>query len=819
MPCPTGGAQVLASGGAPASLGAVVQVVAIGGVFGSATATSGTVTLQRPGVAPRAVPAAAVLWSPTAVAFTVPNDLASPVGDVAWEVRLQATGSSEVCGPYPLIVRSTACPTGGAQVITAGGIPANLGSPVEILALGGVFGSPSATSGAVTLQRPGVQPRVIPADQVLWTPAAVTFTVPTDLPVSPGDVAWEVRLQPTGSTDVCGPYTLKIRAMPILLFVPPTAVAERRIDAVALGIGPNAKIRFYDRLGKRIVSNIPPQQRTATGIACQMPTLREIMEASTDCDVNQLTMVFYVTLHDPDSGVETPSNEVHKMVVALPPPAMGPLSGTAGPNELIFGDAARPPDLGDQLSLEWVGTQDRGSVTFHGLSAELLEGVTALHRDIGSALDLSNPDLTLATATRNQAEAIRNSGTPAERVEQWTEEKIRVVKPDGWTNGVVLIWRDSLPTMPLVIPEIPIPDLCRAGVLRSALEELFDLVVETPQLTPEQSPEVSLGPADTTAAPLSAAATTLKKLIEDQVAKLEIAWKTLGGAAFAGPTSGPVAATLSTAVGFAEHLLAQPNLIRHELDPEGGNVTFKLGVDIKVSGIPGCADPTTITLATPNITQLPIRLPTLVAFFDQRDPPDKPNAWAGDALVCVHPDTSLLQGFVDRGNVGGVGAARAALTAAIDAAVDALTALTPLFPAMLGGTSLPILTRFASILSTRPANSFVITSEGARGVLDYDPWWWNKASSMFMIGVPDGTTTFGLYEGDNQTSYYCDFRMPAGFLAASYWTLHESAFRADNRPGFTSPPVIPDPGNAQDGRADTYTGGWFGNIAKSFTWR
>ncbi len=59
----------------------------------------------------------------------------------------------------------------------------------------------------------------------------------------------------------------------------------------------------------------------------------------------------------------------------------------------------------------------------------------------------------------------------------------------------------------------------------------------------------------------------------------------------------------------------------------------------------------------------------------------------------------------------------------------------------------------------------------------------------------------GSHDADGQTGRRCDFRLPAEFLAASYWTLHESAFHPD-------PP-------RQEGRAAGYPG-WFGNIAKSF---
>jgi hypothetical protein len=88
-----------------------------------------------------------------------------------------------------------------------------------------------------------------------------------------------------------------------------------------------------------------------------------------------------------------------------------------------------------------------------------------------------------------------------------------------------------------------------------------------------------------------------------------------------------------------------------------------------------------------------------------------------------------------------------------------------------------------------------------------------------MIALPDGQTTFKLFEQKNETSHEFYVRMPAGFLAASYRTIHESAFL----PGFGSPPAIPDPGPGQEGRSATYPAGlggdkYFGNASKSFRW-
>src|SRR5436189_37011 len=87
------------------------------------------------------------------------------------------------------------------------------------------FDRPGAPVGSGQLAK-GADKRTIPANQVTWSPVAISFVIPTDLPVSAGIASWEIRVQATGSTEICGPYALSILAVPVLIFVPPTCVSE-----------------------------------------------------------------------------------------------------------------------------------------------------------------------------------------------------------------------------------------------------------------------------------------------------------------------------------------------------------------------------------------------------------------------------------------------------------------------------------------------------------------------------------------------------------------------------------------------------------------
>lgn len=687
---------------------------------------------------------------------------------------------------------------------------------VTVLATVGTFGSPTGTTGKVKLNRQSTGQTIeVPQANITWSPVAVSFTVPPDLPAGQTQATWEVTVEPGGTPSVCGPYSLSIRAVPALLFAPPLCISERRIDVAALGIGPNAQVRFYDRNGTRIVHNIPPQKRTASGIACQVPTLRELM-VSSDFDANQLTMRLFLTVFDPDSNQETPQTAVHSSIAVLPPPEIGPVTATTGANEIVFGDPARPADLGDLLSLEWTGAPERGTVTFHRLDAAFLEQVALLRREIATLIDTSNPDVTpnAALVGRLNALAGQAGGRPASAVPEWTEERIRVVPLAGWNAGAVLVWRDSLPSSALVVPQLPLPDVCQPLALKAALGELVALETPAAPLDPGQTLTARLVPTNVPDAQLSEAARTLKDLLEDGTATLRVGYQVIGNGPFAGaPTSGtPFEGGLGQLpVTLVQGLAVQPAVVAHERDPSPHRSSMTILAEVTVTNMPACPAAIKVTLSSPPIMQLPIRLPTLVAFSDQR-------RWAGETLICVQPTTSLLAGFADRTNQGAVGAAKAALLAPIDTAIAALSALAGLFPAMLGVSSLADLTNFTNRLRGKATNDLVVTAEGARGRLNYDPAWWDKASSMFMIGVPDGTTTFRLWERDNQSSHLCEFRMPGGWLVASYETLHESAFRSPDRDTFSSPPDVPEPGVLQSGRADSYPFGSFGNMAKSFDW-
>lgn len=242
---------------------------------------------------------------------------------------------------------------------------------------------------------------------------------------------------------------------------------------------------------------------------------------------------------------------------------------------------------------------------------------------------------------------------------------------------------------------------------------------------------------------------------------------------------------------------------------------WTIEVKASVSGLPGTTGSVDVSLPPVKLFQLPVLLPVLVAGFDER-------WWDGaEAIVFVNHNTPLFHGYVDRHETGGVEQAKAALLTSLDSAVSVLTALQPLFPDLLTSTGgqLNDLKSFVQKIRERAPSNLVLTAENKRDDLgNYNPGWYDRISSLFMIGIPDGHTTLKLFEGKTQQSHELHLRMPVGFVAASYWTIHESAFHKDHRGSFSSPPAVPDPGVLQDGRSDNYPFGSFGNMAKSFRW-
>ena len=394
------------------------------------------------------------------------------------------------------------------------------------------------------------------------------------------------------------------------------------------------------------------------------------------------------------------------------------------------------------------------------------------------------------------------SDQPAAAVSRWLVAKVKL------SAGTVSLPEQNpevrLPGIEVKVPTLPLTPL---------LAEKFKIQIPAPRLAPAQAavPELVETQAQNAFTRLQALVPDLKVSLEYDLTKGGVppqAGDVADGSGNAFPASGPW--TPGTLLKF---------FLRPQIEPlrETPPATeWSLALKAKVTGLPGRTGEVPVALPAVRLAQLPVSLPVLVAGFSER-------SWEGDeAIVFVHHQNPVFQGVLDRRNVGAVEQAKSALLTPLETALKLLQLLSLFFPDLLG-TGLPVgaqlghLRSFVQKLRERAPANLVLTAEEKNDDLGkYDAGWYDRISSVFMIGAPGGPA-LKLFEGKAQQSHELHLRMKPGFLAASYWTIHESAFKDLDKP-FDSPPTVPDPGREQEGRAASYPNKSFGNIAKSFRW-
>jgi hypothetical protein len=484
--CPTTikvGGGTLGTQAAPAARGDLIAISALQGTFGPPSGSGGAVMFQ-PGVDgfgnpvplpgfPAGLPATVVLWKSDAVFFEVPRTLPNTAGPVTWKVFAQPTGVAltAACGPYDVVVeQQLVCPASG--VVVGAGATVRHGSPIAVVAVGGTFGPANATAGTATLKSAGAPDVVIPETEVLWSPLAVSFTLPSTLPVSPQPAPWDVYLTPRGASmsTGCGPYRISVVSQPVLVFVPPLTVSERRADLVCTGIGPKARVRFLDTASQpKQITEVTPVKRTTTGLTVQMPTI-SALQPSSECDANQLTMTLMVVVVDPDSQKQSLPLPT---IITLPPPVLGPVTRSGSQVKIgkagAGGTAQRPPELGDLASCEWLGGPAEGQVRYYpatprDLEAEI-DNIVVLYQTVD--------DLTVDDSQQiSRLEALRNSGVPLPvAAGKWHEEWIEADGSAITDQGVLVAWRNAIPSAPRLVGI----DLCDPASVGPQLNQLYRL--------------------------------------------------------------------------------------------------------------------------------------------------------------------------------------------------------------------------------------------------------------------------------------------------------------------------------------------------------
>lgn len=394
------------------------------------------------------------------------------------------------------------------------------------------------------------------------------------------------------------------------------------------------------------------------------------------------------------------------------------------------------------------------------------------------------------------------SDQPAAAVSRWLFAKVKL------SAGAFSLPEDKpeirLPGIEVKVPNLPLTPL---------LAERFKIQVPVPTLAPAEAavPELVETQVQNTFTRLQALLPDLKVSLEYTLTKGNAAPAT-GDVVDASGNDFPASGAWTPGTLLKFFLRPQIEPLRETPSP----TEWSLALKAKVTGLPGTTGEIPVPLPAVRLAQLPVSLPVLVAGFSER-------WWEGDeAILFVHYQNPLFQGTLDRRNAGAVDQVKSALLTPLETALKLLQLLSLLFPNLLGA-SLPIggqighLRSFVQKLRERAPTNLVLTAEQKHDDLGkFDPGWYDRISSVFMIGAPGGPT-LKLFEGKAQQSHELHLRMPPGFVAASYWTIHESAFEDLNEP-FDSSPTLPDPGREQEGRSADYPHGSFGNMAKSFRW-
>lgn len=291
----------------------------------------------------------------------------------------------------------------------------------------------------------------------------------------------------------------------------------------------------------------------------------------------------------------------------------------------------------------------------------------------------------------------------------------------------------------------------------------------------------------------------------------------------------------------ADFGLLRPRFIRHgaaaPTSRDGATATLTVTGGVTFHDAAVFSGTVPIQLSS-SLVQLPMAIPSVAVLTDGRYQPDfvRPH---GDVLVVTH---GMGHGRLSASvTPGPAGAAITTIVGALRLIDRALPLLRSAFPSLPFGPSVvkagPEGKTPVGIVADwlQQAPGVVIlgaTSEPHLGSLGGHPGYEDKASAVFLVGLPQGQRTFRLFSErttDRTKSAYLDMRVPVGHLVASLWTLHESVFQDGYgpRPPFraiTEP--LPKTQRDQAERDSTrpnmpwwpVTGHSFGNVASAYAW-
>lgn len=632
--------------------------------------------------------------------------------------------------------------------------------------------------------------------ELLWTPAAVSFRVPQNLPACAQgyqaifSFAGQVCPAPIAIAGAIVPEPVVILSpQPIL------ATSEQRLDLIGLNFGSKPVARL-PQLDPFYVQQNTYRNPTNTGFGTDMATIRGLQTAA-DYRRNAVLMDMQLVAVNRDDPNAERASAPALVKLSMPTPQAGRV--TALGRELYFGHIVSRPDLPRVGDTEWLGgPAPHGEVRLY--ASDPTGTLNSLRPLVAGVIAAGATFIDPTTEPGVSLRRLRESGTLLP-VSYWHEEGVLAQLPAENTTGSVIIWRDDLPSEPQPIVRTPTFDCAKltefvAGAWRLAVngrEFLLDI---------NQSNVINIAAAD---APLfevrrvSGVSNPLTLLLDAAGSASSIRFGFLPSAV-GFPTDPqdfrPQIGALS--FGTLQESLVLKTLLHPDLvsrKTAKADLGFKdwditLIADVTV---PGCGN-VRLNLVRIRLHQAPLVVPTIAVFFTHIN-------FTGDPLIVVDSDNSVLPAntFADAAvNSGSLGRLVATVAVTLDALALALKTLS-VFSNVSGPTRrLPpfehaqVLNDVAAALRAsglrpavdargatinldnvirKPGGWFGIWEEDFKGVL----------SSALMVGLPNWVGIRGVKSAgilDNELSAL--FRVPAGTVIAST-TDFRGVFYQDDR--------------------------------------
>lgn len=556
-----------------------------------------------------------------------------------------------------------------------------------------------------------------------------------------------------------------------------SVAAEALITITGVGFARNAQVRA-DELA---IDNVLKKQgsSTATEIKIFLPSI-QAMETASSYKRNAIVTNLTLVVENPDEDVSEKLSDSWVIPILLGPPRIN-VSPLIHDKEVSFGNtrvlAAPGREVDDLGGPGGPGLDDGlGQIWFYPRAPQLppLPPPTKQPGAHGS--------ITLSAALAAKLAHIRKSGTRLKVAHgKWDDDGITAELPHKPIHGVVIVWRDDIPSRPVpVVSLLPIGVTC--ADVQAVLAQMFSL---NPVST---SGPVLLQPGQTlflTALPLPTAG--LNPVIVNLLNSLtvEFTFKVSGlppndlsdpnnpnNAYKATPNvdvNNPQPSSLPTGT-----ILVRPDLFPAERDTPASKL-FTVQLVLRV-GFADCGTVQATVAQTLQCEQLPLGIPTIAVFFED-------DHFNGPPMIVVPKETKLIASGkeIDDNNSDGLVNARSTLGNTLQVLATTLDLLSFFASAasIPGAEEISLISSLVDKINA--AGHLVINSTGKMddledAVVEHHTVWFDDdfddaASSLIMIGSAGFGDLKGFlinaYEDSNQNHLRATLSLPGNTIVAA----------------------------------------------------